>query len=172
MKILNNILEAIGNTPIVKLNRVGVDLDCNMLVKCEFFNSGGSLKDRIAKHMIEKAEAEGKIKPGDTLMDFGCAKGFLTHAFRLLQVDAWGVDISDYAIKNCLFEVKKYLQVGNAKKLPFPDNSFDVVISINTVHNLESKECSKALSEINRVSKNFSYVIVDAYGNELEKNRC
>ena len=48
MKILNNILEAIGNTPIIKLNRVGADLDCNMLVKCEFFNSGGSIKDQLS----------------------------------------------------------------------------------------------------------------------------
>ena len=69
MKILNNILEAIGNTPIVKLNRVGVDLDCNMLVKCEFFNSGGSIKDRIGYNMVQKAEKEGDIKPGDTLIE-------------------------------------------------------------------------------------------------------
>ena len=69
MKILNNILEAIGNTPIVKLNKVGSDLACNMLVKCEFFNSGGSIKDRIGYNMITKAEEEGRIKPGDTLIE-------------------------------------------------------------------------------------------------------
>jgi len=69
MKILNNILEAIGNTPIVKLNKVGSDLACNMLVKCEFFNSGGSIKDRIGYNMVHKAEEEGRIKPGDTLIE-------------------------------------------------------------------------------------------------------
>ena len=69
MNILNNILEAIGNTPIVKLNRVGADLDCNMLVKCEFFNSGGSIKDRIGYNMVQRAEEEGKINPGDTLIE-------------------------------------------------------------------------------------------------------
>jgi cystathionine beta-synthase len=69
MKILNNILEAIGNTPIVKLNKVGSDLACNMLVKCEFFNSGGSIKDRIGYNMVTKAEEEGRIKPGDTLIE-------------------------------------------------------------------------------------------------------
>ena len=69
MKILNNILEAIGNTPIVKLNKVGSDLACNMLVKCEFFNSGGSIKDRIGYNMVQKAEEEGRIKPGDTLIE-------------------------------------------------------------------------------------------------------
>ena len=69
MKILNNILEAIGNTPIVKLNKVGSDLACNMLVKCEFFNSGGSIKDRIGYNMVQKAEEEGRINPGDTLIE-------------------------------------------------------------------------------------------------------
>ena len=69
MKILNNILEAIGNTPIVKLNRLGSELDCNMLVKCEFFNSGGSIKDRIGYNMVQQAENDGRIKPGDTLIE-------------------------------------------------------------------------------------------------------
>ena len=69
MKILNNILEAIGNTPIVKLNKVGNHLDCNLMVKCEFFNSGGSIKDRIGYNMISEAEKSGRIKPGDTLIE-------------------------------------------------------------------------------------------------------
>lgn len=69
MKILNNILEAIGNTPIVKLNKVGKHLDCNLLVKCEYFNSGGSIKDRIGYNMISEAEKTGRIKPGDTLIE-------------------------------------------------------------------------------------------------------
>ena len=69
MKILNNILEAIGNTPIVKLNKVGKHLDCNLMVKCEYFNSGGSIKDRIGYNMISEAEKTGRIKPGDTLIE-------------------------------------------------------------------------------------------------------
>ena len=69
MKILNNILEAIGNTPIVKLNKVGNHLDCNLMVKCEYFNSGGSIKDRIGYNMISEAEKSGRINPGDTLIE-------------------------------------------------------------------------------------------------------
>ena len=69
MKVLNNILEAIGNTPIVQLNKIGADLDCNMLVKCEFFNAGGSIKDRIGYNMVNEAEKDGRIKPGDTLIE-------------------------------------------------------------------------------------------------------
>ena len=69
MKILNNILEAIGETPIIKLNKIGSELDCNLMVKCEFFNSGGSIKDRIGYNMILDAENSGRIKPGDTLIE-------------------------------------------------------------------------------------------------------
>ena len=67
--ILDNILYTVGETPIVKLNKVGKDLQCQLYAKCEFFNPGGSIKDRIGKEMIEQAEKEGKIKPGDTLIE-------------------------------------------------------------------------------------------------------
>lgn len=68
MKI-NTILEAIGNTPLVKFNRIGRDLPCDMYGKCEFMNPGGSLKDRIASHMLDEAEKAGIVKPGDTLIE-------------------------------------------------------------------------------------------------------
>ena len=67
--ILKNILDSIGKTPMVKLNKVGKELDCNLYGKCEFFNPGGSVKDRIGKNMIEQAEKDGLIKPGDTLIE-------------------------------------------------------------------------------------------------------
>ena len=67
--IINNILDAIGNTPIVRLNHVGRELDCELYAKCEYFNAGGSVKDRIGLNMIEKAEKMGLIKPGDTLIE-------------------------------------------------------------------------------------------------------
>lgn len=67
--ILDNILQAIGKTPIVKLNRIGSELPCELYAKCEFLNPGGSVKDRIADQMIMAAEKEGKIKPGDTLIE-------------------------------------------------------------------------------------------------------
>tara|TARA_Y100000590_G_scaffold440548_1_gene566072 strand:- start:228 stop:1178 length:951 start_codon:yes stop_codon:yes gene_type:complete len=67
--ILKNILNKVGNTPIVELSKIGSNLDCNLLGKCEFFNPGGSVKDRIGKNMIEKAEHDGLIKKGDTLIE-------------------------------------------------------------------------------------------------------
>ena len=67
--ILKDILDTVGSTPIVKLNNIGNDLKCELYAKCEFFNPGGSIKDRIGKQMIEVAEKEGRIKPGDTLIE-------------------------------------------------------------------------------------------------------
>jgi cysteine synthase A len=67
--LLNNILEAIGKTPIVRFNKLGKELPCEIYGKCEFLNPGGSGKDRIASYMIEVAEKEGRIKPGDTLIE-------------------------------------------------------------------------------------------------------
>ena len=68
-RIYNNILETIGNTPIVKLNRVVPEDAADVYVKLEFFNPGGSIKDRIALAMIEKAEKEGKLKPGSKIVE-------------------------------------------------------------------------------------------------------
>ncbi len=67
--IFSNILQTIGHTPIVKLNKIGAELPCEIFVKCEFLNPGGSVKDRIGYYMVEEAEKTGKIKPGDTLIE-------------------------------------------------------------------------------------------------------
>ncbi len=65
----DNILEAIGKTPLVRLHRVGAGLDCNLFAKCEFMNPGGSVKDRIGYRMVKDAQEQGRIKPGDTLIE-------------------------------------------------------------------------------------------------------
>ena len=67
--ILPNILHAIGNTPLVRLNRLGAEYGVEFLAKCEFLNPGGSVKDRIGWRMVEEAEKSGRIKPGDTLIE-------------------------------------------------------------------------------------------------------
>ncbi|NQU68062.1 MAG: pyridoxal-phosphate dependent enzyme [Candidatus Marinimicrobia bacterium] len=67
--IYQNILETIGKTPVVKLNRIGAELSCQLFGKCEFLNAGGSVKDRIGVYMLEEAEKAGRIKPGDTLIE-------------------------------------------------------------------------------------------------------
>ena len=67
--VIDNILKAVGNTPIVKFNKIGSDLECELYGKCEFFNAGGSVKDRIGVNMIKEAEKSGRIKPGDVLIE-------------------------------------------------------------------------------------------------------
>lgn len=67
--LMNSILDAVGNTPTVRLHRIGKELACELYAKCEFLNPGGSVKDRIAVNMIEEAEKSGRIKPGDTLIE-------------------------------------------------------------------------------------------------------
>jgi len=70
-KILDNVLQAIGDTPLIRLNKIpqSMGIECEVLVKCEYFNAGGSVKDRIGWRMVEQAELEGRIKPGDTLIE-------------------------------------------------------------------------------------------------------
>ena len=67
--IYDTILNAIGNTPVVRINKLAKDLACAVYAKCEFMNPGGSVKDRIGWEMVEQAEKEGRIKPGDTLIE-------------------------------------------------------------------------------------------------------
>ena len=106
-----------------------------------------------------------------SVLDVGCAKGFMMHDMANLipGITVKGVDISEYAIKHAIEDMKPNVQVGNADRLPFESNSFDVVISINTIHNLEQKKCLQALKEIERVSKGKSFIIVDAYRTDEEK---
>ena len=114
-----------------------------------------------------------KIGPGFKLLDVGCAKGFMLFDFLQIVegIEVAGIDISDYAIENTISPVADFVQVANAKSLPFEDNSFDGIISINTIHNLEIKECFQAIREIERVSKGNSFITVDAYSNSQEKER-
>ena len=98
------------------------------------------------------------LNDNSKILDVGCGKGFMLYDFLQYnnKFSIQGVDISDYAISNSMPEVKANLEVGNAKELNFENNSFDLVISINTIHNLEKPECAKSLKEIERVSKKIS----------------
>jgi ubiquinone/menaquinone biosynthesis C-methylase UbiE len=107
------------------------------------------------------------------VLDVGCAKGFMLHDLALLipGITVKGIDVSSYAIDNALEDMKPHLQVADAKALPFPDKSFDVVIAINTIHNLAREDCVLALREIARVASKGAFVTVDAYRNEEERER-
>ena len=107
----------------------------------------------------------------DSILDIGCAKGFMLYDFQNIipGIKVRGIDISNYAIENAIEPVKEFVSVGDARKLEFEDNSFDLVISITTLHNFEKEECAIALQEIERVSKGKSFITVDAYRNDQEK---
>jgi len=111
------------------------------------------------------------IKPGDKILDIGCGKGFQLYELTQLVpgVEVYGIDISEYAIEDAKEEIKDRLQVGNASQLPFPDNYFDFVFSINTLHNLHNYDLDKALKEMERVGKDNKYLCVEAYRTEEEK---
>ena len=113
------------------------------------------------------------IKDGFKILDVGCAKGFMLYDFQNYndKLELHGIDISDYAIENSVSDLKNFLKVGDAKNLPYEDNYFDLVISINTVHNLDLEDCKKSLKEIQRVTKKYSFITVDAYRNHEEKEK-
>ena len=134
---------------------------------------GSSYQSRFWQPVIPDFIKQYGLTSESRILDVGCGKGFMLYDFleALPGVTVQGIDISEYAIEHAMEDVKPYLQVANAKKLPFEDNSFDLVISVNTVHNLAIDECKEALREITRVSKKDSFVTMDAYRNQEEKER-
>ncbi len=135
------------------------------------YGYGGYHYDGRWRPVAEKMIAHYRLPQDARILDVGCGKGFLLYEFmRLLpNAEIAGIDISDYALENAKLEIKPYLRKGNAKQLPFPDRSFDLVISINTLHNLYIDELWQSLKEIERVGRGGKYIVVEAYRDELEK---
>ena len=111
------------------------------------------------------------LPPNPKILDIGCGKGFLLYDFLKVipGAEIYGIDISDYAILNCKPEIRDSLLVGCATNLPWPPNTFDLVVSINTFHNLLAYQLDVALREMERVGKQNKYVCVESYRNEKEK---
>jgi len=99
------------------------------------------------------------------ILDIGCAKGYMMYDLSLLipEAEIKGVDISQYAKDHAIEPMKENIVVSNANNLPFPDDYFDLVIAINTLHNLPLIDCKQAFREINRVTRNNSFVMNDAW---------
>ena len=134
---------------------------------------GFSHNARFWQPVVPTFQGHFSLKAGDSVLDVGCAKGFMMHDMAELipGLVVKGIDISEYAIAHAMPDMRPYVRVANATKLPFPDKSFDVVISVNTVHNLIREECAQALREIERVARRGAFVTVDAYRDEAEQRR-
>lgn len=109
------------------------------------------------------------LKAGDRVLDIGCAKGFLVKDLLALGIDAYGIDVSTYALMHCEPEVVGRLHLGSAERLPFPDRSFAAALAINSIHNLPRAECAVALAEMERVAPGKGFVQVDAYHTPEQK---
>ena len=139
----------------------------------KFGYGGFSYNPKYWSEVVKDFSDYYNLKGESKILDVGCAKGFMLYDFYKLNpnFDLNGIDISKYAIDNSVPEIKNKLQVANATKLPYEDNFFDLVIAINTIHNLDKDECKIALKEISRVSKKNAFITVDAFNNEDEKKR-
>ena len=128
---------------------------------------------RFWKATVKRFRDYYRLAEDASVLDVGCAKGFMLHDFKELmpELTIVGLDISEYAIEHAIETVKPFLRVDNAKELPYPDNSFDLVISINTVHNLALEECKQALREVQRVSRAHTFITVDAWRTDEERER-
>ena len=135
------------------------------------YGYGGYRYDGRWKPVVKDMVEHYGLKAGHRVLDVGCGKGFLLYDIKLLipDIEIKGIDISKYALDYSKEEVKSFLDLGSACNLPYSDNCFDLVISLNTLHYLYIYELEQALKEIERVSKGNSYIVVESYRNESEK---
>ncbi len=134
---------------------------------------GFTYQERFWKPVVPDLVSHFKLNNESRVLDVGCAKGFFLHDLKnaLPGIEIYGVDVSEYAIENAIETVKDNVRVGDARHLEFADDTFDFVMSINTIHNLDREDCAQALREIQRVSGGSAFITVDAYRNEIEKER-
>ncbi|MBI1910262.1 MAG: class I SAM-dependent methyltransferase [Deltaproteobacteria bacterium] len=176
-----NLLDSLPKTNRSSRGRVVTPADRKLACQFgkEYFDGprtqgyGGYIYDGRWKPVAKRLKAYYHLPDSARVLDVGCAKGFLLHDLKELMphLEIAGVDISQYAIQNSVENVRPFLSVGNANKIPWPDRYFDLVLSINTIHNLDLNNCKMAIREIQRVSKKYTYIVVDAYRDELEKQR-
>lgn len=135
------------------------------------FGYGGYRYDGRWRAVAEKIVEHYQLPDDASILDVGCGKAFLLYEFTqvLPRARVAGVDISQYAVENSKPEVRSNLTVASAANLPFEEREFDLVYSINALHNLYIQDLFAALREIQRVGRRHRYVCVESYRNEAEK---
>ena len=135
------------------------------------YGYGGYHYDGRWRPIAEDIARHYALAPGDRVLDIGCGKAFLLHELSQVvpELQVAGIDISAYGIENAKEEMRPHLQQGNATLLPFADQSFDLVLSLNCFHNLEIFDLEKAVKEMQRVGRRDKWLCVESFRNEQEK---
>lgn len=135
------------------------------------YGYGGYYYDGRWRGVAQKLADHYQLKTGQKVLDVGCGMAHLLYELTRVVpgVDVYGIDISQYALEHAKEEVRDRLQYGQAQKIPFSDNEFDLVISLTTLHNLKVYDLKKAVKEIQRVSKENSYITVESFRNDREE---
>ena len=135
------------------------------------YGYGGYRYDGRWRSVAEKMAEHYHLQPGQKILDVGCGMAHLLYEFTQVVpgIDVTGIDVSEYALGHAKEEIRDRLIHGKSQELPFEEDSFDLVISLATLHNLEIFDLKKAIQEISRVSKKNSYIMVESYRNEREK---
>ena len=114
--------------------------------------------DRLGKYFVATARHIIDLFNPATVLDVGCAKGFLVYALEQNGVEAWGIDASEYAVENAEEAIRDKITLGMAEKLPYDDNSFEVVTILDVMEHIPEKNVAKTIKELLRVAK--KHVIV------------
>lgn len=135
------------------------------------YGYGGYRYDGRWKSVAKRLAEHYRLKPGQKVLDVGCGMAHLLYELmsEVPGLTVNGVDISQYALEHAKEEIRDRLQFGRAQDLPFADDEFDLVISLATLHNLKIYDLKKAVSEIKRVSKGKSYIMVESFRNDREE---
>jgi ubiquinone/menaquinone biosynthesis C-methylase UbiE len=135
------------------------------------YGYGGYRYDGRWRPVARDIIAHFGLAPGKRVLDVGCGKGFLVKDLMLEcpGLDVFGIDVSLYALMRCPPEIVGRLHLGSAESLPFPDGSFDCVISLNTIHNLPRPLAVAAMREIQRLCGGRAFVQVDSYLTPAQK---
>ena len=172
-----------SNRNLKKISTYRVKISANLKKKLkkfpkEYFDGnrvhgygGYYYNEKFFNKIVKKMIKHYKLNNNSKILDIGCAKGFMMYEFKreLPKCEVRGIDISRYAKKKAHPKIKKFIKVGSCEKLPWPDNFFDFVVSISTIHNLKINGIVKSLKEIKRVSKGKAFIRVKAYNTNTER---
>ncbi|MBI1252521.1 MAG: methyltransferase domain-containing protein [Alphaproteobacteria bacterium] len=164
-------LQRVNEVDKAEVSEIAIKFDKDYWDGSRLTGYGGYKYDGRWRKVADAMISTYGIKPGMRILDVGAGKGFLLHDFAEAcpGVEVHGLEYSQYAIEHAMESVKDRFVSGTAAKLPYPDKYFDLVVSINTLHNLFNYDLHDALKEMERVSRGAKYLCVEGYRNEREK---